>query len=126
MSYRKGFFYGLMIALIIAAVAGLFAALFMQLWNWLIPVLFSGPVLTYWQAVGLLVLAKIIFGGFGTGHHKKRWKSHGGWRGNWKDRCSNMSEEDKEKWKSHFMHKWNCVREDDKIVENKPEETSTS
>ena len=41
----------------------------MQLWNWLIPTLFSGPVITYWQAIGLLVLSKILFSG---GHSSKR------------------------------------------------------
>jgi len=111
MSYRKGFFYGLMIASIIAVLAIMFAWVFMYLWNWLIPVLFNGPVLTFWQALGLLILSKMIFGGFG--HHKKHWHKHGGWRNKWKDRCSNLSDEDREKWKSHFMHKWNCEYNDE-------------
>lgn len=37
------------------------------LWNWLVPALFSGPVITYWQALGLLVLSRILFWGFGRG-----------------------------------------------------------
>jgi hypothetical protein len=32
----------------------------MTLWNALIPPLFKGPVLTFWQTLGLLVLAKIL------------------------------------------------------------------
>lgn len=40
--------------------------IFMSLWNRLLPDLFGAPVLGYWQALGLLVLAKIVFGfGFG-------------------------------------------------------------
>lgn len=48
------------------------------LWNNLMPGLFGLPVITYWQAVGLVVLSKILFGSFhGHGHdeghfHKKR------------------------------------------------------
>jgi len=40
----------------------------MRLWNWLLPALFNGPLITFWQAVGLLALCRILFG-----HH--------GWRG---------------------------------------------
>lgn len=39
----------------------------MLLWNWLMPELFGLPALGYWQAIGLLLLAKIIFG-FGGGN----------------------------------------------------------
>ena len=33
------------------------------LWNWLVPTLFKGPLVTFWQAVGLLALCRILFGG---------------------------------------------------------------
>jgi hypothetical protein len=46
---------------------GLFVFITMLLWNWLIPSLFHGPVLTYWQTAGLIILSKIIFSGFGHG-----------------------------------------------------------
>ena len=39
----------------------------MQLWNWLLPPLFGWPQITRWQALGLLVLCRILFGGFGSG-----------------------------------------------------------
>jgi len=68
----------------VAAIAG-FGFVIMWLWNWLIPELFAGPTLTYWQTVGLLVLSKILFSGVGHGHssdHKDhRYKDH------WKRRC---------------------------------------
>ena len=35
----------------------------LQLWNWLVPELFGLPVLTFWQAVGLLGLCWLLFGG---------------------------------------------------------------
>jgi hypothetical protein len=43
----------------------------MSLWNALVPVLFHGPALGYWQAAGLLLLSRILFG---------RWRGGGGWR----------------------------------------------
>jgi uncharacterized membrane protein len=41
------------------------------LWNWLLPQLFGWREITFWQALGLLALCRILFGGFG---------SHGGSR----------------------------------------------
>ena len=39
----------------------------MQLWNWLLPPLFGWPQITLLQGFGLLVLCRILFGGFGGG-----------------------------------------------------------
>lgn len=39
----------------------------MHLWNWLVPALFGWKTVTFWQALGLLVLCRILFGGFGGG-----------------------------------------------------------
>ena len=36
-----------------------------QLWNWLLPPLFGWHQITFWQALGLLLLCRILFGGFG-------------------------------------------------------------
>lgn len=49
--------------------AGLCGLLVMLLWNWLMPTLLQLPAISYWQSVGLLLLCKILFGGFGGGHH---------------------------------------------------------
>ena len=35
-----------------------------QLWNWLLPPLFGWRPLTFWQALGMLALCRILFGGF--------------------------------------------------------------
>jgi hypothetical protein len=35
------------------------------LWNWLAPPLFGLPVLTFWQALAMLAICRILFGGFG-------------------------------------------------------------
>lgn len=36
-----------------------------QLWNWLLPALFGFREISFWQALGMLVLCRILFGGFG-------------------------------------------------------------
>jgi multidrug efflux pump subunit AcrB len=50
----------------------------MSLWNALIPQLFHGPVLNFWQAAGLFLLSKILLTGIAPGHHdnnsKKDWR----------------------------------------------------
>ncbi|MFZ2907059.1 MAG: hypothetical protein WAZ98_12705 [Cyclobacteriaceae bacterium] len=82
----------------------------MYLWNWLIPALFAGPVITFWQALGLLALSKILFSGFGRGGHRpwrgRHWKSH------LKDRWSSMTPEERERLKEKMRGKW-CMRKED-------------
>jgi len=48
------------------AIAFIVGYIVMLLWNWLMPQLFGLPQVDYWQALGVLILAKIIFG-FGGG-----------------------------------------------------------
>jgi hypothetical protein len=37
----------------------------LQLWNWLLPPIFGWRQITFWQAIGILALCRILFGGFG-------------------------------------------------------------
>src|ERR1035437_1225915 len=49
----------------------------MALWNWLIPALFHGPVLTYWQTAGLFLLSKILLTGIAPSSHnnnRREWR----------------------------------------------------
>jgi len=50
----------------------------MLLWNWLASGIFGCVAVNYWQALGLFVLCRLLFGGFGFGHHhfKKRRVVH--------------------------------------------------
>ncbi len=66
--------------LLFIAIGGLVVSL---LWNWLLPPLFGWRAITFWQAVGLLALCRILFGGFG-GHRPHRH----GIRGRIADRIS--------------------------------------
>ena len=59
------------IALLFGFVAFIFiGGLIVQwLWNWLLPDLFGLRRVTFWEALGLLALCRILFGGFGKGGH---------------------------------------------------------
>jgi len=80
----------------------LFAALFvavsgfvvMGLWNWLMPALFGWHLITFWQAVGLLILSKILLGGF-----RARPGRHMYWRHRMMQRWEQMSPEEREKFR---------------------------
>jgi hypothetical protein len=97
----------LMILKIIGGII-LFVPLFifgtMYLWNWLVPTLFHGPVITFWQTIGLIVLSKILFGGFGKkmgGHHDR----HHNWKQRMNEKMGNMSPEEKEMFKLRIKEK---------------------
>ncbi|UKN01080.1 hypothetical protein K6119_15220 [Paracrocinitomix mangrovi] len=89
------------VLLIIVAVIG-FAALFgfvvMWLWNWLMPEIFGLPIITFWQGVGIVILSKILFGGFGGGGSKGK-KHHKG------HKKHNDGNDDFSKWK-HYGQFW--------------------
>lgn len=80
MKARGVFYFGKFIILGLAFLA-LFTCVVMLLWNWLVPELFSGPVVTYWQTLGILVLSKILLSGFGHRYKDNRpWhRSDHGW-----------------------------------------------
>jgi hypothetical protein len=76
----------------------LFAALFtfviMRLWNWLMPPLFGLHAITFWQALGLFILSKILFGSFrGAGPRRPDWR----WRRRMMERWDQMTPEEREK-----------------------------
>lgn len=70
------------------AAAAMFALVFgivvMLLWNWLMPDIFGVTSITYLQAFGLVILAKLIFGAVGRGHHPHD-------RPRWMDRSTEMN-----------------------------------
>lgn len=96
--------------------AGFFGWLVMLLWNWLMPAIFGLPALTFWQAAGLLVLCKILFGSVGGGHH-----CHHGHHGHHaccgnidhnklRERWENMTPEERKRIVE--IHKGICTNED--------------
>jgi hypothetical protein len=54
-----------------------------KLWNWLLPPLFGWRQITFWQALGILALCRILFGG---------WGGHGSNGSNWRRRTAERRE----------------------------------
>lgn len=105
---------GKIAAVVLLAITGIFVVGFitMQLWNWLVPALFSGPFITIWQALGLLLLSKLLFWGFGGGkHHYERKRAY--WRARCRDKFSSMTPEERELVKQKMKAKW-CSWEEKK------------
>lgn len=104
--WYKWFYKAPLFILLAGAFLILIGFVVMSLWNALIPSLFNGPMLTFWQAVGILVLAKIFL------YHprSRHWHGHGGWNPSyhrhWKKRfeakLASMSPEDREKFKNEW------------------------
>jgi hypothetical protein len=77
-------FVGVIFAVLFALVFGF---LVKWLWNVLMPELFGLPQITYWQAFGIVVLAKLLFGSFGSKTHgHDHWSRHSGPFSKWHDR----------------------------------------
>jgi hypothetical protein len=110
MNYSKGKKILFMI-LVIPVVLVLFVLIVMYLWNWLIPTLFGGPIVTFWQALGLLILSKILFGGFKGGRSHGYNRSH--WGNGWKQKFKEMSPEDRVAFKAKWGSKWGCCTSKD-------------
>ncbi len=85
------------IALLIVTGIAALGLLVMLLWNWLMPELFVGArQIGYFQALGILLLSKILFGGC---HAHGRWKER---RQHWES----MTPEEREQLKGHFKSRW--------------------
>ncbi len=95
--------------LIMLAAAAVFGAAVMLLWNALLPQIFALPQINYPQAVGLLVLTRLLFGGIGGWGHGGR-RAHLFNHGNkLREKWMNMSEEERkefiEKEKDFFKNR---------------------
>ena len=81
-------------ALIAVLAFSAFGFLVMQLWNWLMPGLFGWHLIGFWQAVGILVLSKILFGGF-----RPRFGPGMYWRRRMMARWEQMTPEERQKFR---------------------------
>src|SRR5512140_23820 len=91
----------LMFAPLFIAGFALFVLLVRLLWNWLMPPIFHLPAITYWQALGVLVLSKIIFGfGGGGGYSSRRMRRRV------IERWESMTPEEREKFRQGVRGTW--------------------
>jgi len=80
------------------------------LWNWLAPALFGLREITFWQALGLLALCRILFGGFrlgGGGSPRSRIRRR------MAERCGEMTPEERERIRQGLRGRWSGVEPPD-------------
>ncbi|HLX67272.1 MAG TPA: hypothetical protein VKR41_09765 [Puia sp.] len=100
---RRGARFGVakIIGFVILGIIGVFVfgTVVMLLWNALMPDIFNLRQITFWQALGLLVLAKILFSGFrgGPKAYGSRWK-----RDALREGWANMTPEQQEKFRQEW------------------------
>ena len=82
----------LVMVVVICTVAGFVV---MHLWNWLMPSIFGLRTITFAQAIGLLILSKLLLGGF----HRHSGR-HNGWKRHMKERWDKMTPEERERFRS--------------------------
>lgn len=82
------------LAVVLLAVT-VFSFVVMHLWNWLVPAIFGLHAIGFWQALGLLVLSKILFGGF---RGRPGFAMH--WRERMMERWEHMTPEEREKFRT--------------------------
>jgi len=107
MRNRKWIFVAAPLAIVAFIIVG--GEVVMHLWNWLLPALFGWRLITFWQALGLLVLCRILFGRMGgrggpfnfrrraAERFEKRWaqmtpEEREKFRQGWGGRCGQFAE----------------------------------
>ena len=85
---------GLKIAAIGILAATVLGFIVQNLWNWLGPAVFGARTITFWQALGILILSKVLFGGF-----RGRPGHDGQWRRRMRERWEQMSPEERQRFR---------------------------
>lgn len=94
----------LKMALFITVACAVLGFIVMQLWNWLMPEISGWHAISFWQALGLLLLSKLLFGGFrggGWGHGRR-------WRKGMRERWEQMTPEQREELRKSVQAKCGC------------------
>lgn len=103
----RGIKFGLLALVGVAAVTWVV----MLLWNGLLPDLFSGVSrIGYWQALGMLVLSRILFGGLRGGHAGHWRERHAHW--------NNLTIEERQQLKGRLHGRWSCCSTPSKAEES--------
>ncbi len=99
---------------VLMAVAGIAVAglVVMALWNWLVPVLFGLKQISFLQALGLLVLGRLLFGSL-----RCRPSLHDRWHRHMDERWKEMTPEEREKFRAGMRGCWNRCKSDDTPAE---------
>lgn len=89
---------GLKIILFVIVGGAVFGFITMELWNSLVPQIFGWTRITFWQALGLIILSRILFGGFHRhSGHRDQWNRR--MKHRMKERWEQMSPDEREKFR---------------------------
>lgn len=92
---------GLMFLILFIAAVFLFGGVVMGLWNAILPAVLGVKAITFMQALGILLLSKILFGGFGG----RRWGGSPQWKQKMKQRWDNMTPDERENFKAEWKNR---------------------
>jgi Ca2+/H+ antiporter, TMEM165/GDT1 family len=92
---------GLMILLFGTIAVIVFGFVVMSLWNNILVAVTGVKAITFLQALGILLLSKILFGGFGG----KGWRGSPAWKEKMKQRWDKMTPEEREKFKAEWKNR---------------------
>jgi hypothetical protein len=81
----------------------------MFLWNAILPAVLGVKAITFYQALGILVLSKILFGGFKGSHGHHPFNHH---RKDIHQKWMLLSEEEREKMKAEWHGRNSCCNTD--------------
>lgn len=101
MMKRKWFFLAPLAVLAFVLFVAVGGEVVRLLWNWLLPPLFGWPTVTFWQALGLLALCRILFGGFGGGGFHRSGVGR-----RMAERTAHMTPEERERLRQRLRERW--------------------
>jgi hypothetical protein len=95
---------GLKALIVVALAATLFGYLVMSLWNWVLPPITGWHAIGFAQAVALLVLCRVLFGGFRRYGHGWRWRQQ------MRERWEQMTPQERVQLQVRFGHRCGASR----------------
>jgi len=102
---RNRFLHVVKIIVIVTVAINVFGYVVEKMWNWLMPAIFGLHAITFVQALGLLLLCKILFGGFhrhgGRGYERK-------WKHRMVEKWMEMTPEERERFQAGMRGRWGC------------------
>lgn len=103
MNHYKRFWPLKVLFFLIAAMAFLSVAgwIVMTLWNLILPDVLGVQVVTFWQALGLLILSRLLFGGLGRFGRRHFANKRATWRNKWRE----MDDEERAAFKARWREK---------------------
>lgn len=94
---------GIMFLFFFTAAILVFGFVVMGLWNAILPAVLGVKAINFLQALGILLLSKILFGGF-----RGCWRGRGQHRGKWMDmqqKFAGMTPEERENFKNEWRNR---------------------